>query len=407
MFYRLGPKTLEEQEPEARARATAALMNPDRLRCPRCSTTLEDFRDNFAESAPEFLRMIASVVAFIPGFGTVAAYVLGTVASLAAGESIENSLVDNVMGALPGGFAWSAAKDFAGGVLKGERLDRAVSDGVRAAIREEGGDLAAAAYDGVMAVAQGKSAQDAGFAVLNAYARGNSLAEKMLTFGESAAHALETGQGLPEVLITELATDVYAAAGDRVAEMIDAASKRLLSPELRQLGTDALATALGVSEPIARAAQVITESGVLDLVKRAAILDAAEKARRVQFFSETVVAAVPSRLSQQASSALAAASARAALFHSTAVAVPGAFDVLSRASLAVPVSQRLTVTAPVLVPSAAAQLVHVAPPVAVASSTTRAGTVPTGGGGGLVSDLALGGVVAAAGVALFWWARAK
>lgn len=378
------------QEFRARSRATVAGQNPDRLWCSRCSTTLEDFRDNFADAFPEFLNLIASVVAFIPGFGTLAADVLGTVAALAAGESLSEAVVKGAMAAIPGGPLWSGAANFAGNLLEGKRIDVAASAGVRAAIREEGGDLAAAAYDGVLAIAQGKAAQDAGFAVLNAYAKGNTLGEKLLHFGESVSVALEQGQGLPEVLLTELATDVFEASSDRAAAMIDDACKRLLSPELRQLGTEALAVALGMGEPIARATQVIMADGTPDPHVRAAILASVDEKRRQRLFAQTAVA-LPSRLSPRASAALTAASARASMLQSKALAVPGALDVLARAKLGISAS-----------PVAALRVPRPLEPVAVAAPVAL--SAPRNG---LAADLALGGVVTAAGVALFLWARSK
>jgi hypothetical protein len=376
------PRTVENIE---RAYAISQGENPDRLWCLRCSTTLEDVRDEVSNVAPFLLSYIATLASFIPGFGT----------------------------AIPGGGVWVGVKDAAISVLHGERVDRAFLDGARGAIVEVGGPLAGAAFDAGLAVAQGRSAQDAGFAGLHGFARGNTLADKIITFGESVTVAFETGRGLPEILLTELGSDLLEVSGasDRAQEIIDATSKRLLlSPELQQLGTDALATALGIGEPFARAAQVIMASGVPDLVVRAAILDATEQAHRTKLFSETAVA-LPLRLSQQASSALAAASARAALFQSRASAVlPGRLDVLSRASLAVPVSQRLSVTSTNLASSAAEKLVRLAPhprPAASVSASPPVGAVVLRGDGGVVSNLALGGVVAAAGVALFFWARSR
>jgi hypothetical protein len=404
------PRTVENIE---RAYAISQGENPDRLWCLRCSTTLEDVRDEVSNVAPFLLSYIATLASFIPGFGTAIADVAGTLAALASGASIGDALVDGAISAIPGGGVWVGVKDAAISVLHGERVDRAFLDGARGAIVEVGGPLAGAAFDAGLAVAQGRSAQDAGFAGLHGFARGNTLADKIITFGESVTVAFETGRGLPEILLTELGSDLLEVSGasDRAQEIIDATSKRLLlSPELQQLGTDALATALGIGEPFARAAQVIMASGVPDLVVRAAILDATEQAHRTKLFSETAVA-LPLRLSQQASSALAAASARAALFQSRASAVlPGRLDVLSRASLAVPVSQRLSVTSTNLASSAAEKLVRLAPhprPAASVSASPPVGAVVLRGDGGVVSNLALGGVVAAAGVALFFWARSR
>ncbi|MDB4884461.1 MAG: hypothetical protein JWL95_3227 [Gemmatimonadetes bacterium] len=297
-YYRLGPKSMAEQEAECRARAIANWDNPDRIWCTGCSTFLEDFRDNFAEAAPSFLRMVATAASLIPGFGTIAADILGTVAALADGESLSDALVSGVMSAIPGGPAWQGAAQASRALIQGERVDRALVAGARAAIAETGGPLAAAAFDGVLALAQGKQIQDAGFSALKALAKGNDLAERAANFSEVVTKAAEEGRSVADVLVTELANDVWAAAGPGAATLVGSVVKRLqIDPSLLDVGSTTLAQLAGVSEPVARAAQAIMRNGspdpalqhALTVDRRVVVHTAAGDERMAQAASQVVL----------------------------------------------------------------------------------------------------------------------
>ncbi len=375
-YYVLGPQSMAEQEPAARARAIAAWDNPDRLWCPGCSTFLEDARDNFATAAPQFLSMLATVASFIPGFGTIAADILGTMAALAAGESIEDSLVSGVLDALPGGAAWSAAGSAARGLLAGERLDHALADGARAAIAEEGGPLAAAAFDGVIALAYGKQIQDAGFAALNALAKGNTLAEKAATYGEQVARAVESGRSVLDVLVGDLVTDVIAQAGPYAFRTAAAVIARIkLDPSLLDVSPAALAALVGCTEAVARGAQAVMRSGSEDPELRAAL------------FPVVIVSAAPSSSTAAGVAKVAAASQLSPALRLRLVSVvprPSVAAAVARATIR-PVKPTAAIAKPSgPSPAALAAMVRAPSPVA---ATSPASALAVGGGIGVAGLL--------------------
>lgn len=319
--------SMAQLEADARAACIAAYENPDRPWCRRCATALEDFRDEVADGVIVVLELVATIASFFPGIGTIVADVAGTMAALAAGESLSDALVTGALSAIPGGPVWAGAATACGDLLKGVRVDRALLDGTRAAIAYEGGPLAAAAFDAVIAIAQGKAIQDAGFAALKAFASGNSLAERAANFAESLTLAVEQGRDVGAVLRDELIADVLRSAGGQAQALIAPLVDRIkIDPSLLQWGSQALADAWGVAEPIARAAQVIMRDGVPDQT----IVEAV----RVSYLRSLTIAATPKVGSTNAARAVyavstpaqraaaAAVEARKVLLASPAHAVP-------------------------------------------------------------------------------------
>lgn len=258
-------------EPQARAMCVARLENPDRLWCSKCSTALEDFREEWADALPLVLQLVATIASFVPGIGTVVADIAGTCAALAAGESLSDALVDGAMAAIPGGPVWAGCARAGRDILDGQRVDRALVDGARAAIAYEGGPLAAAAFDAVLAMAQGKCIQEAGFAGLKALASGNSLAERAANYAETVLVAAEQGRSVADVLVAELVSDCVRAAGAEASTLIAPVVARLKESidlgdlSMLEWGSQAFADAMRVAEPIARAAQAIMRTGKEDL----------------------------------------------------------------------------------------------------------------------------------------------
>ena len=239
-----------------------AIAVADELWCRRCSTVLEDVRDGFAEGGPVFLRLVATVAAFIPGIGTGVATALGAAASLAEGNSIDDAMVDAAMSAIPAGAAFQTAGAVGKSLLEGEPLDQALLEGGRALAESQGGVLAAAAYDAAIVVAQGKALQDAGFAGLKALAKGNDVAERAASYAETIVRAAQGGMSVEDMLTSELAATLAREAGATVSKQLDGAVERVRGNlELLNAGSQALAVALQVPESVARAAQAVLRAG--------------------------------------------------------------------------------------------------------------------------------------------------
>lgn len=387
------PQVFPSMGPAVRASLIRAGLTPqqaEELWCKRCSTALEDIRDGFAEGGPTFLRLVATVAAFVPGIGTAAATVLSAAASLAEGKAIDDALVDAALSAIPAGPAFQAAGAAGAALARGESPDDALFAGFREAMRAEFGDLGAAAADAAVAVLKGKQLQDAGFAALKAFAKGNTLAERAASYAQTIARAAQSGRDLEDVLRSDLVADVARATGlGPMAEkqLAPALAKLQATPVLLDKGSQELATALGVAEPIARAAQAVLRGGdgavdqeLVDLLTKTATQRAAER------FGAAAVAASP----------FATYTEQRALEREELVVAMARLDAgglsyrAARAGTSAPPSQSPTV-------------VHVPAPDVVAAPVPVA-SAPRNGAG---SDVALGAVVAAAGVALFFWATAK
>ncbi len=242
--------------------------DPETLWCRGCSTALEDLRDGVIAGGPAFLTLIASVAAFVPGIGTGVAAALGAAAALARGENVSDAMVAGARAAIPGSAAMEVGYAAGSSLARGERIDQAVVAGGRALAEAEGGPQAAAAYDAMIAIAQGRSLQDAGFAALRYYARGNDLAEKGLDFADRASTAVLEGRDVKDALAAQLAAEVKAAAPGVARDQLEGVIAQVVrDPKLRDMGSDALAWALHVSEPVARAAQALVDAnGQIDSV---------------------------------------------------------------------------------------------------------------------------------------------
>ncbi len=369
-----------------RNQAIQAWVNPDRPWCGRCSTALEDFRDEIGNAFPLMLQAVATIASIIPGFGTVAADILGTMAALAAGESLSDALVSGLLDALPGGAAWAAAGNAAKGLLAGERLDHALADGARAAIEEEAGPLAAAAFDGLIALASGKQLQDAGFAALHALAAGNTLEEKAVTYGEQVARAVESGRSVLDVLVADLAADVLAQAGPaafRAAAMCIARIK--LDPSLLDVSPATLAALVGTTEAVARGAQAVMRTGTEDHELSGTL------------FPVIIISAAPSSATQAGAAKVTAASSLSPALRLRLISV------VPRRSVAAAIAKA---TIQPVKPTAAVAKPAGPPAAAVASPSTSvhapSPSSPAASSSSPAAAVVLGGAVGVAGLLVAW-----
>ena len=82
--------------------------------------------DGAVDALKEFgpiLKGIASIVSYVPIFGTAVAFVINTGVSLAQGEDISDALLDGVGGALPGQPLTKSAFDMARAVISGKDIE--------------------------------------------------------------------------------------------------------------------------------------------------------------------------------------------------------------------------------------------------------------------------------------------
>ncbi len=78
---------------------------------------------SFKETLGPVFHIIAGVIAYIPGFGTAAAFILNAATSLAEGAPISEATLDAVRGALPGQPVSTMAFDATVAIAQGESLD--------------------------------------------------------------------------------------------------------------------------------------------------------------------------------------------------------------------------------------------------------------------------------------------
>jgi hypothetical protein len=78
---------------------------------------------SFKETLGPVFHIIAAVVAYVPGFGTAAAFVLNAATSLAEGAPISEATLDAIRGALPGQPVSTMAFDATVALAQGESLD--------------------------------------------------------------------------------------------------------------------------------------------------------------------------------------------------------------------------------------------------------------------------------------------
>jgi len=228
------------------------------------------------------LSAVAGVVSFVPGIGTAVGAVLNVAAAVAAGKDLTDIAISAVAGAVPGGaivqMAVQAGAAAVKGIANGESIDAIGLDAARGALSAIPGvgPEALAAFDMAAAIAHGKDLQDAGFAIVKDLVPGGDLAQQAVEFSNRAVHAAREGKDLESYLQDEVVADINAnlpalAAGvggalDDVAhklpELVSDKADELLErfssdPDLLHENADAWAAALGVPEPVARAARAL------------------------------------------------------------------------------------------------------------------------------------------------------
>ena len=98
------------------------------LWCQKCETPVEATWSDVLEALPIAARGIAMIASYVPVYGTALSLIINTTVSLAEGESIDQSLLDGIGGALPGQPTSGMVFNAGVAIGKGERLDHIAID---------------------------------------------------------------------------------------------------------------------------------------------------------------------------------------------------------------------------------------------------------------------------------------
>ncbi len=386
---------------------------------PRCEgktglgfdTLWEDIADHFrmvGGKVGAVFKLIAKIVSFVPGLGTLAAAALAGIGSLAAGENIGAALIDAAANAVPGGgiakdavmTAAAAARE----LVEGGDFGDVVLAGLRKGLEQTGAPIEAlAAFDIGVALGTGQGMQEAGFKALALFAKGNDALERGLSYAKEMTKAAQSNTPIEQVLTNALASEVQRVAGvSASAAIAPVVSKIAADKKLLLAGSEALAQAMGVAEPIARAAQAIMRTGARDFeLERTLTMTATQKAFE-KYGAQTVVSKdfAPSWSTTRANAYLqrqaleddslkytAQKNAQDAAFVRNATIIPGtSYRALYEATYG-PIAP-----APSSTPATQETPAVVAAPAPPARTS-------------IAGDLALGGLIAAAGVAVVLFMR--
>jgi hypothetical protein len=169
--------------------------NYEFLWCKKCETPLEAIWSDVLAALPVAARAVAMVASYVPVFGTALSLVINTTVSLAEGESISQSVLDGIGGALPeqpvSGIAFNAAV----AIGSGERLDRAAIDTL---IPDESvKDVLKVADDVVFGIASGQAVTEVMYNTI----RDRLPAEAQL--GMDYARRVINGENIPQMILTQ------------------------------------------------------------------------------------------------------------------------------------------------------------------------------------------------------------
>lgn len=207
--------------------------NYEFLWCKKCETPLEAIWSDVLAALPIAARAVAMVASYVPVFGTALSLVINTTVSLAEGESISQSVLDGIGGALPeqpvSGIAFNAAV----AIGRGERLDRAAIDTL---IPDESvKDVLKVADDVVFGIASGQAVTEVMYNTI----RDRLPAEAQL--GMDYARRVINGENIPQMILTQAEQVVADGLMSDAGFILEAAkSKGAAAMSFAQSTVDAL-----------------------------------------------------------------------------------------------------------------------------------------------------------------------
>lgn len=203
-------------------------------------------RENLSDQGKEYARSLqrsAPYIAMVPGIGTGIAIAMNSAAALALAQPLDQIALDAAALSVPGGpvaqQAFSTGTRLGAGMLAGESFDEIAAREARAALVRQIGEPGAVAFDAGLALARGKSLQDAGFQALYYYTKGNELVDRAAHFAEAVAKGAREGKSVGQILAQETTKGLSQLGGsfvDRSTQVEDLAKRILQRGEVDELG---------------------------------------------------------------------------------------------------------------------------------------------------------------------------
>lgn len=159
--------------------------------------------------------------------------------SLARGNKLDQAAIDAGRANLGDNWTAVVAYDAAVGIARNESADEVLLGVARDYVATQGGPVAAAAFDAGIALAHGQALQEAGWVALKAFAKGNSVATKVLAFLDAMQRGIKSGLDLQTILQTDLARELQGYLGQKLGGVVEASGiKQALQPYLDAIKAD-------------------------------------------------------------------------------------------------------------------------------------------------------------------------
>jgi len=196
------------------------------LWCQKCETPLEATWSDVLEALPIAARGIAMIASYVPVYGTALSLIINTTVSLAEGESIDQSLLDGIGGALPGQPTSGMVFNAGVAIGKGERLDHIAIDSLP--VDNSVKVVLKAAVEVVYRIACGQNVTDV------AYNAVHQILPPEAQQGMDYARRVINGENVPEMILSEAEQMVVNSVRDKAQFILEDAKAK---------GADALSAA--------------------------------------------------------------------------------------------------------------------------------------------------------------------
>jgi hypothetical protein len=192
--------------------------NYECLWCQRCETWLERAWSDILDAIPIAARGLAMIASYIPVYGTALSLVINTTVSLAEGETVDQSLVDGIGGALPGqptsGMVYKAGV----AVAKGERLDHVAIDALN--LDKSVTDVLKAADEALYSIATGQRINDVVYSAVHQFLPPEAQQ------GMDYARRFINGENVPEMILSQAEQVVADSVKNSARSLLEEAKAR-------------------------------------------------------------------------------------------------------------------------------------------------------------------------------------
>lgn len=283
----------------------------------------------------------------------------------------------------------------------GNALD-ATRAALRAYLETTGSAPTLVAFDMGVALAQGKSLQDAGFSALKNFVAGNTGLDRATNFAERMIKASRSGKALAVVLEDELSSAVGQYGVQRAAEVLGPVIAQW-NQAWNEWGVSSLAERLGISDLMAQAAQAIMRSGTPDAKLYAKLTQTGIESAIAKFGAAVIASKAVNESYTQVR-----AEERADQLTLEA-RLPASSLSYATAAAQIAASAPVSVLGRVKLPAGAAPAVVATPPPPLSppppDDVAQAPAAPSSPRTGALGNVALGLTVTLACLSLVWWAR--